>query len=160
MSNVRPRADRMECMAHTTDAHRTVALAQVRCVGSLINSAEQLVQPGRNGARVRSTKVSSLKPSRNAQVYSSKVLSAKQSTKVHCTRAGARSASPRSCVSLPLRSAGALGHEVKSKLKVVATVVPSSVRPNPSVDGTHNGGARLFASSRSAAPLCAPHLKR
>ena len=36
-----------------------------------------------------------------------------------------------------------------------------SVRwPNPSVEGTHNGGARLFAPSKSTAPLCAPHVKR
>jgi hypothetical protein len=38
--------------------------------------------------------------------------------------------------------------------------VLSTVRPNPSVDGTHNGGARLLASATSAAPSCAPHVKR
>jgi hypothetical protein len=32
--------------------------------------------------------------------------------------------------------------------------------PNPSIEGTHNGGARLRASATSAAPLCAPHVKR
>jgi len=32
--------------------------------------------------------------------------------------------------------------------------------PNPSVERTHNGGARLFAPSRVAAPLCAAHVKR
>jgi hypothetical protein len=31
---------------------------------------------------------------------------------------------------------------------------------NPSVERTHNGGAGLLASSRSAAPLCAAHVKR
>jgi len=36
----------------------------------------------------------------------------------------------------------------------------SWVRPNPSVERTHNGGARLFAPSRSEAPLCAAHVKR
>ena len=33
-------------------------------------------------------------------------------------------------------------------------------RPNPSIEGTHNGGAQSRAPSRSAAPLCAPHVKR
>jgi len=32
--------------------------------------------------------------------------------------------------------------------------------PNPSVERTHNGGARLLASPALAAPLCAAHLKR
>jgi len=32
--------------------------------------------------------------------------------------------------------------------------------PNPSIEGTHNGGAQWRAPSRSAAPLCAPHVKR
>jgi hypothetical protein len=36
----------------------------------------------------------------------------------------------------------------------------SRTRPNPSVEGTHNGGARLLASATSAAPSCAPHVKR
>jgi len=31
---------------------------------------------------------------------------------------------------------------------------------NPSVEGTHNGGARWLASATSAAPSCAPHVKR
>jgi hypothetical protein len=38
--------------------------------------------------------------------------------------------------------------------------VPRPQRPNPSVEGTHNGGARLLASATSAAPSCAPHVKR
>jgi hypothetical protein len=38
--------------------------------------------------------------------------------------------------------------------------VPRPQRPNPSVEGTHNGGARLLASAASAAPSCAPHVKR
>jgi len=33
-------------------------------------------------------------------------------------------------------------------------------RPNPSVERTHNGGARFLAPSRSATPLCAAHVKR
>jgi hypothetical protein len=32
--------------------------------------------------------------------------------------------------------------------------------PNPCIERTHNGGARLRAPSRSAAPLCAAHVKR
>ena len=38
--------------------------------------------------------------------------------------------------------------------------VPRPQRPNPSVEGTHNGGTLLFASSSLAAPSCAPHVKR
>ena len=37
---------------------------------------------------------------------------------------------------------------------------PLNRRSNSSVEGTHNGGARLFASPTIAAPLCAPHLRR
>jgi len=33
-------------------------------------------------------------------------------------------------------------------------------RPNPSIEGTHNGGAQLRAPSRAVPPLCAPHVKR
>jgi hypothetical protein len=68
--------------------------------------------------------------------------------------------SPRTCISLPVRCGGAFGHAVKSTLVPVGMVVPSCVRPNPSVEGTHNGGARLLASATSAAPSCAPHVKR
>jgi len=32
--------------------------------------------------------------------------------------------------------------------------------PNPSIEGTSNGGAHWFAPSRSATPLAAPHVKR
>jgi len=41
-----------------------------------------------------------------------------------------------------------------------SSVVFSNQRPNPSVERTHNGGARLLAPSPSAAPLCAAHVKR
>ena len=33
-------------------------------------------------------------------------------------------------------------------------------RPNPSIEGTHNGGAHRCAPSRAVPPLCAPHVKR
>jgi hypothetical protein len=39
-------------------------------------------------------------------------------------------------------------------------LVAGQQMPNPSVEGTHNGGARLLASATSAAPSCAPHVKR
>jgi hypothetical protein len=67
---------------------------------------------------------------------------------------------PRSCLSLPVRCIGALGHAVASKLMTVGMLVPSLVRPNPSVERTSNGGARLRAPSTSVAPLAAAHLKR
>jgi hypothetical protein len=40
------------------------------------------------------------------------------------------------------------------------SVVFFNRHPNPSVERTHNGGARLFAPSPSAAPLCAAHRGR
>jgi len=54
----------------------------------------------------------------------------------------------------------ALGYEGGIQLAVRARSVRSSRWPNPSIEGTHNGGAQLRAPSRSAAPLCAPHVKR
>jgi hypothetical protein len=92
---------------------------------------------------------------------------------------GGRSVMPRTCVSLALRStaapgcsgragtgfaragsAGALGHGVTQREIQTGRAVSSPARSNPSVDGTHNGGARLLASATSAAPSCAPHVKR
>ena len=159
-SNVRPLVNRVEILARTIEARRTAAVVQARCLRSAINSVAHSVQPGWPIAHVCSTREPSLRQSPKARVCSTEVPSLKQSTKAHGTRAGARSASPRSCVTLPLRGVGALGHAVEFKLMAVATVVPSSVRPNPSVEGTHNGGARLLASEALAAPLCAPHVKR
>jgi hypothetical protein len=47
---------------------------------------------------------------------------------------------------------------------VFRTVVPvrfgSKARPNPFIEGTANGGARLRASPLPAAPLSAPHVER
>lgn len=37
---------------------------------------------------------------------------------------------------------------------------PGGQVPNPSIERTHSGGARLRASSRSVAPLCAAHVER
>jgi hypothetical protein len=86
---------------------------------------------------------------------------------------------PRSFISLALRSTaapghwgragfgfahaggiGALGHLARIQVLLTREAVLSTVRPNPSVDGTHNGGARLLASATSVAPSCAPHVKR
>jgi len=77
----------------------------------------------------------------------------------------------RSCISLALRRTaapgrgfgpgiGAIAHAPKPMLVALGMVVCSSVRPNPSVKRTHNGGAGLLAPSPSAAPLCAAYLKR
>ena len=82
------------------------------------------------------------------------VPSLKHSTKAHGTPPGARSVSPRSRVSLSLRGI------VECRCVAFGMVVPSAVSPNPSVERTHNGGARLLASPALAAPLCAAHLKR
>ena len=51
-------------------------------------------------------------------------------------------------------------HKNASRCAGWAKSAPSTAWPNPSVDGTHNGGARLLASATSTAPSCAPHVKR
>jgi hypothetical protein len=76
------------------------------------------------------------------------------------TQPGVGAVSPRSCVWLPLRGVGAFADAVKSLLMLPAILVPSFARSNPSVEGTHNGGARSRASATTAAPSCVPHLKR
>jgi hypothetical protein len=55
---------------------------------------------------------------------------------------------------------GAFGHGVTQRETQAGQAVSSPARSNPSVEGTHNGGARLLASATSAAPSCAPHVKR
>jgi len=103
----------------------------------------------------------------------------RQSASTENTQPGFRSVMSRSCTSLALRGTaaphrcvgagtgfaraagvGASCHAAKPMLVAVGRGAPSVARPNPSVEGTHNGGARWCASSRPAAPLCAPHLKR
>jgi hypothetical protein len=76
------------------------------------------------------------------------------------TQPGVGAVLPRSCVRLPLRGVGAFADAVKSLLMLPAIVVPSFARSNPSVEGTHNGGARSRASATTAAPSCVAHLKR
>ena len=76
------------------------------------------------------------------------------------SREGVRWVAPRWFSSQIVRDGGAFAHAAEPKLMVLGRVVPSSVRPNRSVEGTANGGARLLASSPSAAPLSAPHLQR
>jgi hypothetical protein len=53
-----------------------------------------------------------------------------------------------------------LGLEGQFQSEVSEPSLGSTGWPNPSVEGTHNGGARLLASATSAAPSCAPHVKR
>jgi len=85
-----------------------------------------------------------------------------------------------SCRSLPLRcaaapnrridaihrsirpvSAGVLRHANAMQASVAHAIsVRLVVLPNPSVERTSNGGARLLAPSRSVAPLAAAHVKR
>ena len=55
---------------------------------------------------------------------------------------------------------GAVAATARAMSVVRGRLVSSWVRPNPSVERTHNGGARLFAPSRSQAPSCAAHVKR
>jgi hypothetical protein len=95
------------------------------------------------------------------------------------TQPGLPSIMPRSCNSMALRSTaapgcsgragtgfaraggvGALGHDITQREIQTDQAVSSPARSNPSIEGTHNGEARLRASATSAAPSCAPHVKR
>jgi len=182
-SNVRPRINRMRNLPSTAEAHRT-AVAEgssslwlvehhTRCTGvgrpsvggrriaaALKGFFQRLrgLSVLRRAARHRFGSSSTHRP--NDGVYSPAVPSLKQSKKVLCTQPGVRSVPPRSCVSLPPRGVGASAHAVQSQPMAPALVVPSSVRSNPSVKRTHNGGARLLALPTTAAPSCAAYLKR
>ena len=112
-----------------------------------------------------------------------------QSMNTNIQDLGFPSVMPLGCVSLALRGTaapgcgraarvGAFGHHRQARLAAVrsavgvgaapahkasvvrAMSVRSTLWPNPSVERTHNGGARLFAPSPSAAPLRAAHVKR
>jgi hypothetical protein len=172
----------MRIVAHTTETHRTVA-GRASSLRRLVEQEPSNIGAGRpsvggrrtaprrgrssqhrrglpvlwRSAHGRLSSDSSRRP--NGCVCSTVVPSLKQATKACGTRAGTCSVSPP-CASLPVRGVGAFGHAVKSTLRALGVVVPSRVRPNPSVEGTHNGGARLLASATSAAPSCAPHVKR
>jgi len=61
---------------------------------------------------------------------------------------------------LPGRRHGLAEHAISSPYGAHRPLPAVSPSPNPSVERTHNGGARLFAPSRSQAPLCAAHVKR
>jgi hypothetical protein len=182
-SNVRPRVNRMRNLASAAVLHRTaVALGgssrrrveqHTRCIG--------VGRPSAGGRRTAAPRQGFLQHRRglsvlwrpaqrpfisngarrpNGCVYSTAVPLLGQRVKRRGTRAGTCSVSPRSCVSLLVRGVGASAHTVQSQLIRPTMVVPSWSRSNPSVEGTHNGGARLFASATSAAPSCAPHVKR
>ena len=78
-------------------------------------------------------------------------------------------AAPCSQFVAPLRGSAGLGSTIashQSQGAVLGVVANSKVifhvrqRPNPSVKRTHNGGSRLFALQRSAAPLRSAYLKR
>jgi hypothetical protein len=116
---------------------------------------------------------------RFAHVCSTAVPSLKRSLNTKDKGPQAKLVMPRSFISLALRSTaapghwgragigfahaagdGAFGHHAQMQVLLMREAVLSTVRPNPSVDGTHNGGARLLASAKSAAPSCAPHVKR
>jgi len=56
--------------------------------------------------------------------------------------------------------AGAFVYCISQREIQVGQAVSSPARSNPSIEGTHNGGALLFAPSPLAAPSCAPHVKR
>ncbi len=48
----------------------------------------------------------------------------------------------------------------RSRCRGVSNSRASAARPNPSIEGTCNGGPHWFASARPATPLHAPHVKR
>ena len=102
------------------------------------------------------------------------------------TRPGGQSRIPRKCSPIPklctlsaLRSTAApdckvgagtgfaraagvvtLGYQEYTNTVPSERVVPFSLRPNPSIERTHNGGAQCLAPSRVVPPLCAAHVKR
>ena len=186
MSNVRPRVNRMCRMrnvAHTTEVHRSAAAGGSSLL-QLLEQQPRRIGVGRPSAGGRRTVLSCQgflqrlrglpvlrRPAHrrlgsnsthrpNDGVCSTAVPSLTQTTKACSTRAGVRSVSPRTGVSLHVRCIGAFGHAVQSTFMALGRVVLSSVRPNPSVKRTHNGGARWLASATSAAPSCAAYLKR
>jgi len=65
------------------------------------------------------------------------------------SKSGLRGAAPLDCAS-------AVGYSLARNAQPSFTALP----PNPSIEGTSNGGAHWFAPSRSATPLAAPHVKR
>jgi hypothetical protein len=113
------------------------------------------------------------------RTYSNDVSLVRQSVNTANTRPGFGSVLPRSGFSLALRStaapgrwgragtgcaraggAGAFGCGATQRRMQTGSSVPSLARSNPSIERTHNGGARLLASSPIAAPLCAAHVIR
>jgi len=76
-------------------------------------------------------------------------------------RSGARQSQAVRAATSFSRGGGAvvLASEVTQR-KMRAGFGASCPRPNPSVEGTNNGGPQFHASSTSVAPLFAPHLKR
>ena len=187
MSNVRPPSQSNATRAPiTTDAHRTgagVASSSGRSaehdtrnrrsglsvrkpaaserphkleafLGQVTSRSPSLVRPGREDV---GNVASSLRQSVNTKLKHSQAVRSRSrkhqspAMRVGLARNHGQSAQVRVC---------ALGYEGEIQLAVRARSVRSSRWPNPSIEGTHNGGAQLRAPSRSAAPLCAPHVKR
>ncbi len=123
-------------------------------LGQVASGSPSLVRPGREDV---GNIASSLRQSVNTQLAHAQAVHSRsrkhqsQAMRVRVARRHGKSAQVRVC---------ALGHEGEMQLAAVARSVPSTRWPNPSIEGTHNGGAQLRAPSRSAAPLCAPHVKR
>jgi len=116
---------------------------------------------------------------RCARLCSTAISSSRPSSKTNSQQPGVRPVAPRSRTSLALRlraapgslgragtgyaratTAGAFGQRTRAAVVARDGVRPSNGGSNPSVKRTHNGGARLLASSSTAAPLWSAYLKR
>ena len=123
-------------------------------LGRVTSRSPSLVQPRREDV---GNVASSLRQSVNTKPEHSQAVQSRShkhqspAMRVGLARGHGESAQLRVC---------ALGYEGEIQLAVRARSVRSSRWPNPSIEGTHNGGAQLRAPSRSAVPLCAPHVKR
>jgi len=123
-------------------------------LGQVASGSPSLVRPGREDV---GNIASSFRQSVNTKLAHSQAVQSRSrkhqspAMRVGLARRRGKSAQRRVC---------ALGYEGEIQLAVRARSVRSSRWPNPSIEGTHNGGAQWRAPSRLAAPLCAPHVKR
>ena len=121
-------------------------------LGQVGSGSPSRVQPGREDV---GNIASSFRQSVNTRLEHSQAVQSRShrhqspAMRVGVARGRGQSAELRVC---------ALGHEGEVQLAVLARSVPSTRRPNPSIERTHNGGAQLHAPSRVVAPLCAAHL--
>jgi len=187
MSNVRPPSQSNATRAPlTAEAHRTVAAV----ASSSGRSAEHHIRNRRSGLSVRKSAASErphtfeailgqvgsgspslVQPGREdvgnvASSFRQSVNTKPEHSQAVRSRSRKRQSLAMSVCVAERRSQSALlrvcvlANEGEIQLPVLARSVPSSRWPNPSIEGTHNGGAQWRAPSRSAAPLCAPHVKR